>query len=56
MPYVNVQITREGDTSVERKAEVIQGITKVLEEVLGKSPSRIEQHSFCKFGHSVSGF
>ena len=39
MPYVNVQITREGDTSAERKAEVIQGITRVLEDVLGKSPS-----------------
>lgn len=38
MPYVNVQITREGDTSAERKAEVIKGITKVLEDVLGKSP------------------
>jgi 4-oxalocrotonate tautomerase len=38
MPYVNVQITREGDTSAERKAEIIQGITKVLEQVLGKDP------------------
>ncbi len=38
MPYVNVQITREGDTSAQRKAEIIQGISKVLEEVLGKDP------------------
>ena len=38
MPYVNVQITREGDTSAKRKAEVIQGITRVLEDVLGKDP------------------
>lgn len=38
MPYVQVQITREGDTSAERKAEVIHGITRVLEDVLGKSP------------------
>ena len=38
MPYVHVQITREGDTSPERKAEVIQGMTRVLEDVLGKDP------------------
>ncbi|MHC4377280.1 MAG: tautomerase family protein [Planctomycetota bacterium] len=39
MPYVHVQITREGDTSPERKAEVIQGMTEVLERVLGKNPT-----------------
>ena len=39
MPYVHVQITREGDTSPERKAEVIQGMTEVLERVLGKNPA-----------------
>ncbi len=38
MPYVHVQITREGDTSAERKAEVIRGVTEVLESVLGKDP------------------
>ena len=38
MPYVKVQITREGDTSAERKAQVIQGVTRVLEDVLGKDP------------------
>ena len=38
MPYVKVEITREGDTSAERKAEVIQGMTRVLEDVLGKDP------------------
>ena len=38
MPYVNVQITREGDTSAERKAEIIEGMTRVLEETLGKDP------------------
>ncbi|MEM7199441.1 MAG: 4-oxalocrotonate tautomerase family protein [Planctomycetota bacterium] len=38
MPYVHVQITREGDTSPARKAEVIQGMTKVLQDVLGKDP------------------
>lgn len=39
MPYVHVQITREGDTSPEHKAEVIQGVTEVLERVLGKKPA-----------------
>lgn len=39
MPYVHVQITREGDTSPARKAEVIQGMTEVLERVLGKNPA-----------------
>ena len=38
MPYVHVQITREGDTSAERKAELIQGMTRVLEDVLDKDP------------------
>ena len=38
MPYVNVQITREGDTSAERKAEIIEGMPRVLEETLGKDP------------------
>ena len=38
MPYVHVRITREGDTSKERKAEIIAGMTRVLEDVLGKDP------------------
>ena len=38
MPYVHVQITREGDTGPERKAEVIAGMTRVLQDVLGKDP------------------
>lgn len=37
MPYVNVQITREGNTA-EQKRAVIRGITKVLVDVLGKNP------------------
>lgn len=37
MPYVNVQITREGNTR-EQKAQVIAGITQVLVDVLGKDP------------------
>lgn len=38
MPYVHVQITREGDTSPARKAEIIRGMTVVLQDVLGKDP------------------
>ena len=38
MPYVNIRITREGDTSATKKAQVIAGVTKVLQEVLGKDP------------------
>jgi 4-oxalocrotonate tautomerase len=38
MPYVNVQITREG-ASREQKAEVIRQITETLVQVLGKEPA-----------------
>ena len=37
MPYVNVKITREGTTE-QQKADVIQGMTQVLVDVLGKDP------------------
>jgi 4-oxalocrotonate tautomerase len=39
MPYVNVRITKEPDTTPEKKAEVIKGITDVLVNVLGKNPN-----------------
>ena len=38
MPYVHVKITRENDTSAEKKAQVIEGMTRVLEDVLDKDP------------------
>lgn len=38
MPVVQVQITREGVTS-EQKAALIQGMTRVLKEVLNKPES-----------------
>ena len=38
MPYVNVQITREGNTPAQKKA-VISGITQVLVDVLDKNPA-----------------
>lgn len=37
MPYVNIQITREGATR-EQKAELIKGVTELLARVLGKDP------------------
>ena len=37
MPYVKVEITRDGVT-VEQKRAVIKGITDVLVNVLGKNP------------------
>jgi 4-oxalocrotonate tautomerase len=37
MPYVNIKITREGATA-EQKAELISGVTELLQRVLGKNP------------------
>ena len=38
MPYVNIQITREG-VSDEQKAALIQGTTDLLVKVLNKDPA-----------------
>ena len=38
MPYVNIKITREGATA-EQKAELIAGVTRLLQTVLGKNPA-----------------
>lgn len=38
MPYVNIQITREGATR-EQKAQLIAGVTDLLVRVLDKSPA-----------------
>jgi 4-oxalocrotonate tautomerase len=38
MPYVNIQITREGATA-EQKAELIRGVTEMLVRVLNKHPA-----------------
>ncbi len=37
MPYVNIKITNDGVTP-EKKAEVIKGVTELLQNVLGKNP------------------
>jgi 4-oxalocrotonate tautomerase len=38
MPYVNIRITREGATA-EQKATLIRGVTRLLQETLGKNPA-----------------
>jgi 4-oxalocrotonate tautomerase len=38
MPYVHIQITREGATP-EQKAELIRGSTELLVRVLNKNPA-----------------
>lgn len=38
MPFVNIQITREGATP-EQKAELIKGVTDLLVRVLAKNPA-----------------
>lgn len=38
MPYVNIRITREGATA-EQKANLIQGVTRLLQDTLGKNPA-----------------
>jgi 4-oxalocrotonate tautomerase len=38
MPYVNIKITREGATAAQ-KAELIAGVTELLQRVLNKNPA-----------------
>lgn len=38
MPYVNIKITSEGATK-EKKAELIAGVTSLLQKVLNKNPA-----------------
>ena len=38
MPYVNIKVTNEGVTPAQ-KAELIQGVTQLLVDVLNKNPS-----------------
>ena len=37
MPYVNIKITNEGATAAQ-KAELIAGVTELLQHVLNKNP------------------
>ncbi|MDQ3392769.1 MAG: 2-hydroxymuconate tautomerase family protein [Bacteroidota bacterium] len=38
MPYVNIKITKDGATS-EQKAQLIEGVTTLLQNVLNKNPN-----------------
>jgi 4-oxalocrotonate tautomerase len=38
MPYINIKITREGVTA-EQKRRLIEGATKLLQDVLNKNPA-----------------
>lgn len=37
MPLVNIKITRDGATA-QQKAQLIEGVTRLLADVLGKNP------------------
>jgi 4-oxalocrotonate tautomerase len=37
VPFVNIKITKEGATA-EQKAQLIQGVTRLLADILGKNP------------------
>lgn len=37
MPFVNIKITKDGVTA-EQKAKLIEGVTTLLVELLGKNP------------------
>jgi len=37
MPYVNIRITKDGATP-DQKAQLIQGVTQLLVDILGKNP------------------
>ena len=44
MPYVNIKVTQEGGPngtgpSDQEKAEIIAGVTELLQRVLGKNPA-----------------
>ena len=39
MPFVNIRITKEGHVGKKEKAQLIQGVTKLLAETLGKNRS-----------------
>ena len=38
MPYVNIKITKDGVTP-EQKAQLIDGVTTLLQKVLNKNPA-----------------
>jgi len=39
MPYINVQVTREGVT-LQQKRDIIAGVTRLMQDILNKKPQR----------------
>lgn len=39
MPYVNIKITKTPTATAEQKAELIKGVTELLQRVLNKNPA-----------------
>jgi 4-oxalocrotonate tautomerase len=41
MPYVNIKVTRENGQgiTIDEKKQLIEGATKLLQDVLGKNPA-----------------
>lgn len=37
MPYVNIKITKEGNVTAAQKRQLIEGVTDLLHNVLGKN-------------------
>ncbi len=59
MPYVNVKVA--GKLSKEQKEKIVEGITKVLEEVANKPPSatyividEVDRENWAKAGKLLS--
>lgn len=63
MPYVNIQITREGNVTSDHKSALIRGVTEVLRDVLGKDPEttfvvidEVEMDNWGIGGHPVAEY
>ncbi len=62
MPYVNIKITREGQSiSAEQKAELIAGVTDLLVKVINRGPAttvvvidEIEMDNYGVGGESIT--
>lgn len=40
MPYINIRVTKEnGEPTREQKVRLIEGVTNLVSEVLGRNPS-----------------
>ncbi|HTJ48527.1 MAG TPA: 4-oxalocrotonate tautomerase family protein [Cyclobacteriaceae bacterium] len=55
MPYVKIEVTREGVTR-EQKRALIKGVTDLITDVLNKDPQLthvvIEEHDLDNWGHA----